>query len=357
LAQTFHDWELILWDDGSTDASVAIAQAYAGAEARVRFHPGPRRGRVHALCEAHALTRGEYVGWVDADDVLAPTALQETVEFLDRRLDVGMVYTDHVELDHRGLELGLGHRCRIPYSPRQLLVDLVTFHFRLLRQSVFAAIGGFNPEFACAEDYDLCLRVSEAVPIHHLERPLYSYRLNPQGISHQERDLQRRYSERAVNGALQRRGLAQSLRLQVDEVTGNFYLRRRDRFEPPSLSHAARMQFQRGRCLARQGNRQAAVTCFHEALRLQPDYLAAWHGLGKALQELGQLEGAIAAYQHLLAINPEVAEAHCNLGAIWQLQGETERAIAAYRRASHLKPDLAPAQLNLAQLLESLGQA
>ncbi|MEM9220652.1 MAG: glycosyltransferase family 2 protein, partial [Cyanobacteria bacterium P01_F01_bin.150] len=65
LAQTFTNWELILWDDGSTDGSVAIAQTYAQQDNRIRFYQGDRLGLGPALIKAHTYTKGEYVGWVN----------------------------------------------------------------------------------------------------------------------------------------------------------------------------------------------------------------------------------------------------------------------------------------------------
>jgi protein O-GlcNAc transferase len=117
------------------------------------------------------------------------------------------------------------------------------------------------------------------------------------------------------------------------------------------LTTSARFYFEQGKQSVQQGDLQAAVASFSEAIRLQPDYIAAYNQLGNALQGLGQMEEAIAAYQKLLLINPNVAQAHCNLGAIWQIQGKTEEAIAAYQLAIQLKPDLAVAHQNLANLV------
>ena len=344
---TFPHWELILWEDGSTDGSLAIAQKYAQRDPRIRFQKGTRLGRIKALKEAHSLTIGEYVGWLDADDRLAPTALEETVAFLDAHPDYGMVYTNHIDMDAQGNPKGLGYRCQIPYRPHRLLIDMLTFHFRLLRQSVFEKVGGINAEMECAEDYDLCLKVEEVSKIFHLEQPLYFYRLNPQGITHQQNALQRQASEWAVNQALERRGLAQTYRLICEQDTGKFRLQRRD---TASISETAKAQFQAGKKMASQGNLEGAVASFTEAIRWQADYLAAYNQLGNAYQQLGQTEEAIASYQHLLSLNPNVAQAHCNLGAIWQIQGKTEDALAAYQKAIELKPDFALAYLNLGRL-------
>ncbi|WP_083862885.1 TIGR03032 family protein [Calothrix sp. PCC 7507] len=119
---------------------------------------------------------------------------------------------------------------------------------------------------------------------------------------------------------------------------------------PVDGNESARSQFEQGKQLAQQGELKAAVASFTKAIRLQPDYIAAYNQLGNALQGLGQIEGAIAAYQKLLTINPNVAQAHCNLGSIWQMQGKTQEAIAAYQRAIQLQPNFAVAYLNLGRL-------
>ncbi|MEO1592345.1 MAG: TIGR03032 family protein, partial [Cyanobacteria bacterium J06632_22] len=355
LAQTFPEWELILWDDGSTDGSVAIAQDYAQQDSRIRFHQGGHLGRGPALIKAHALTQGEYVGWLDADDRLAPTALAETVAVLDQQPDYGMVYTNHIDMDAAGQTQGLGYRCQLPYHPQRLLIDMLTFHLRLLRQSIFDALGGIRPEFAPAEDYDLSLRVSEVTSIYHLERPLYFYRHTPTGLSQQNHRVQQHCSEQAVNDALARRGLSQAYELFVNDETGRSRLQRRANIPLPA---AAKAQFETGKRLVREGNLAAALESFNQATFLAPDYGAAYNQLGKVQQQLGQWDAAMATYQHLLSmVNPNLAEAHCNLGAIWQMQGKTDEALAAYRQAVDLKPELAAAHLNLAKLLVSLEQS
>ncbi|MFP4104117.1 glycosyltransferase family 2 protein, partial [Coleofasciculus sp.] len=89
LAQTWGDFEVIVWDDGSTDGSVAIAQDYAKRDPRVRVIAAEHQGRGISLKCAIAQTTGSYIGWVDSDDRLAPTALAETVAILDTQPDVG----------------------------------------------------------------------------------------------------------------------------------------------------------------------------------------------------------------------------------------------------------------------------
>jgi glycosyltransferase involved in cell wall biosynthesis len=224
LAQTRKDFELIVWDDGSTDGSLAIAQHYAQTDERVRAVAAEHQGRVFSLRDAHAEAIGAYVGWVDSDDLLMPTALAETSAVLDTRPEIGMVYTDYRNIDGTGQTKNYGNRCHIPYSKDRLLLDFMTFHFRLIRNSVFDLAGGIDISLPCAEDYDLCLRLSEVTLIEHLTRPLYHYRSHQKSISYAQQVEQIRYSRESIARALTRRGLAELVTIEIDSI-GRFFLR------------------------------------------------------------------------------------------------------------------------------------
>ncbi|MDJ0595465.1 MAG: CHAT domain-containing protein [Pleurocapsa sp. MO_226.B13] len=225
LSQTRQDFELLIWDDGSTDSSVAIAKDYAKHDRRVRVVAATHQGHVLSLQEAIAETRGAYIGWVDSDDLLASTALQETSALLDAQPDTGLVYTDYLDLDVNGQVTGYGHRCQIPYSPQRLLVDFMTFHFRLVRRSVFERVGGIDESIEYAEDYDLCLRLSEVTQVQRIRKPLYYYRRHSETITYRKQFNQIRDSQNAIALALKRRGLADRFKIEVNR--GRFCLRRK----------------------------------------------------------------------------------------------------------------------------------
>jgi glycosyltransferase involved in cell wall biosynthesis len=218
LAQTHGSWELVIWDDGSTDNSARIANSYAAKDSRIHVIRSSHQGRAAALQGAHDAAIGEYVGWIDSDDLLAATAIARTVELLDVTPAAGMVYTNYLVIDEAGKEHGLGKRCKIPYSFEKMLTDFMTFHFRLIRRSCFIAIGGIDQDFHSAEDYDLCLRLSETVEIRHIPEPLYYYRVHPNSISVEDRATQTAWAKEAVDRALIRRGLSDRLTLNVSQA-------------------------------------------------------------------------------------------------------------------------------------------
>jgi len=224
IAQTYKDFDLLIWDDGSTDNTFAIACEYAKKDSRIRLAAYDHRGPVKALKEAIADTFGFYLCWVDSDDLLEPMALEETVAVLDSDQAVGVVYTDYRVIDANDALKGYGRRCRIPYSKDRLLLDFMTFHFRLMRRSVYEQVGGIDDMLESAEDYDLCLKLSEITNFKHLAKPLYRYRYHSQSLSRELRFKQIECSRMAVTRALERRGLDDRFELDV-EIREKFTLR------------------------------------------------------------------------------------------------------------------------------------
>jgi cellulose synthase/poly-beta-1,6-N-acetylglucosamine synthase-like glycosyltransferase len=192
----------------------------------VRVIAGGHAGASASINAAARASSGKYLGCLDSDDMLAPTALEETAGILDARPQVGMVYTNYLTMDLKGHVIGPGSRTKIPYSKDRLLIDFMTFHFRLIRREVFDAVGGMDSTLDSAEDYDLCLKISEMTQIEHLPRPLYLYRVHKQSVSCEQRLRQIMSSKEAISRALKRRGLDAEYDIDV-ELVGRFSLKRK----------------------------------------------------------------------------------------------------------------------------------
>jgi len=226
LAQTRPDLELVLFDDGSTDGSLAICREHASRDARVNLIQSERLGAVRALNAAHRHDRGRFIGWVDSDDMLHAHALAQTTAVLESRPEIGLVYTDHLIINEHNNASGLGYKATIPYSKEKLLTDFITFHFRLFRRELFDQLGGLDESFTAAADYDFCLRMSEITDFAKVDRPLYAYRVHAESISTKRRLEQIEMSARAVRRALARRELTETTVLDV-EILSRFQLRPR----------------------------------------------------------------------------------------------------------------------------------
>lgn len=224
LNQSYPNFELLVWDDGSTDTSLEIAQKYAEQDKRITVVANEHLGLGWTPKKAIAATSGKYFGCVDSDDILHENALSETMAVLESKSDVGMVYTEYQVMDEMGNIGKKGKRSSIPYSPRRLLIDFMTFHFRLIRRSVYEKVGGIKPEFTTAGDYDLCLRLSEVTNITQVKKPLYFYRVHRDSISYQKQSEQIQMTRKAIEQAIERRELNDTLELKV-KLQPKFILR------------------------------------------------------------------------------------------------------------------------------------
>ena len=226
LSQTYKDFDLLVWDDGSTDKTAKEVIEYAKRDRRVRIAFYNHCGAVKALKSALADTFGPYLCWVDSDDMLAPTALEEMVAVLKENPTVGMVYTDYQIIDDSDRLLEYRKCRRIPYSKDRLLLDFMTFHFRLIRRSVFDRAGGIDESARCVEDNDLWLRIAELTEVRHIPKSLYFYRIHADLVSQRMRIDQIHCTQAAVSRAMERRSLSERSELNL-QIRGRFSLRRR----------------------------------------------------------------------------------------------------------------------------------
>ncbi len=93
VAQTFHDWELLLIDNASTDAGPAVADAWAQHEPRIHVVHVAEVGIAHALNHGLQRATGRYLARMDADDISHPERLARQVEYLDAHPEVGVLGT------------------------------------------------------------------------------------------------------------------------------------------------------------------------------------------------------------------------------------------------------------------------
>jgi glycosyltransferase involved in cell wall biosynthesis len=216
LDQTFTNFELIICDDGSTDSSLQIARQFATSDTRIKVLASEQnQGVALALKKGFDIAQGEFIGQVDSDDLLEPPALEITVQALEGDPGLGMVYTNYIEINEEGEKTSVGRRCSIPYSKERLLTSFMTFHFRLIRKSVYDKVGGINTRFNTFEDYDLCLKISEVSRIRRVNDFLYLYRQHSESISAKSSLERIALNVEVITEALSRRGLLETHRIRV----------------------------------------------------------------------------------------------------------------------------------------------
>jgi len=151
--QTFRDFELVIVDDGSTEAETRRVLDDAARRPGVSLHRTENRGPSHARNLAIERARGAYILPLDADDWLEPAFLERTVPLLDADPRLGVAYT-WVGLtgSHHGV-------WRTGEFTLQALLTRCTIHVAsLFRRELWAEVGGYDPAFVeSCEDWDLWL--------------------------------------------------------------------------------------------------------------------------------------------------------------------------------------------------------
>ncbi len=170
-AQTYPHLDLIVVDDGSTDETVReIPRRFP----TVHFIQQPHRGVSAArnLGIRHAM--GEYLAFLDSDDLYLPEKLEREVACLSENPAYRVCYTDEIWI-RKGVRVNPKKKHR-KYGgwiyPHCLPMCIISPSSVMLHREVIEAVGGFDETLPACEDYDLWLRVSARFPIYWLDEPL-----------------------------------------------------------------------------------------------------------------------------------------------------------------------------------------
>jgi glycosyltransferase involved in cell wall biosynthesis len=183
-AQTFRDFEVLVVDDGSTDDTARVAERYGAEDSRFRLicrsHAGVSSARNTAVAEA----RGEWIAFLDADDVWLPPKLDRQLALLEQDPAADLLYTNFLLWDgSRDLGVVFEPGAVLPEgNPLQALISscFLLPSTVMVRRELLLEIGGFDPAFHPAEDWDLWLRLAErGIHVRGLAEPLMRYRRWP----------------------------------------------------------------------------------------------------------------------------------------------------------------------------------
>jgi GT2 family glycosyltransferase len=176
LAQTYPDWELCLADGGSKEEVVETLKNAAGSDDRIHLKfLDQNRGISANTNSALEMAKGEFILFLDHDDLLAPNTLYEVVQAIRAHPEVDYIYFDEDKVDERG-NIRLSPFFKPDWSPEMLLATNYLTH-PVIRKALFDEVGGFDPEFDGTQDWDLALRcVENTNQIVHIPKILYHWR-------------------------------------------------------------------------------------------------------------------------------------------------------------------------------------
>jgi glycosyltransferase involved in cell wall biosynthesis len=186
--QTFENWEIIFWDNVSTDSSAEIAKRY---DDKLKYFRGEKTiplyaARNYALKKA----RGKYIAILDCDDLWLPTKLEEQIPLLERDDAIGLVYSDAFLFNKRGKEKRQFEITK-PYRgyvfSELLLSNFINTQTVVIRMEAFESLDmWFNGRLAMVGDYDAYLRISYRWKAAFVDKPLARYRVHSESGTHKE---------------------------------------------------------------------------------------------------------------------------------------------------------------------------
>lgn len=177
VAQTYQNWEIIFWDNQSTDRSAEIVKSYI--DARIKYFYAPTHttlgeGRNRALEHAN----GEFISFLDCDDIYFPTKLEETLKaFVDD--SIGLVYTNGYILYETGKQKPFYNKMQSKgmmfekwLSSYQVMIPSVMFRKNTLNTLEY----WFDVRFNMIEEFDFFLRIAEQWNVGYSHRKLCIWR-------------------------------------------------------------------------------------------------------------------------------------------------------------------------------------
>jgi len=170
LKQTYQSFELIVVDDGSTDDTAGVLSRYAGKISALSVnHGGPSAARNYGIKAA----RGDYIAFLDSDDLWLPGKLAAQMHFFHNNPEARICQTEEIWM-----------RNSVRVNPRQkhkkysgwifdkcLPLCVVSPSAVMIHRSVFKQVGLFDETFPACEDYDLWLRIAPLYPIYLIDKP------------------------------------------------------------------------------------------------------------------------------------------------------------------------------------------
>ena len=175
--QTLNAWELIIVDDGSTDATPEIVRKYL-LDRRVKYVFQEHKGLPAARNRGLFHSKGETIQFLDADDLVHPEKLERQTRLLEAHPEIDGVISGH--LFFKGdVSKGWGVRCcakgKTDIRKELLKGNFIVVNAPLVRKRAIVNVGGFDESLTSTEDWDLWLRISSAgsVLITHEEELAY----------------------------------------------------------------------------------------------------------------------------------------------------------------------------------------
>jgi len=179
LIQSYENYEIIVVDDGSNDTTAKLIDSYASE--KLRYFYQKNRGRSAARNLGIEMAHGEYVAFLDSDDMFLPQKLELQACELDANPSIGLVYSYAKNIDENGNYLSYHFEGNLSgwVYPALLYIknNVITTPTVMVRAEVLAEVGGFDESMDVCEDLDLWRRIARDHQIMQIPQPLSLVRI------------------------------------------------------------------------------------------------------------------------------------------------------------------------------------
>ena len=187
--QTYRNYEVIAVDDGSQDGTLRVLQRYAP---EVKVFSKPNGGPASARNVAIQHSDGEFIAFLDSDDLWFPNKLEEQVRFLMENPAIGLAYSEALMVGGNSVERKIGFT-ETPTFCKLLYGDFIPNSTVIIRRASIEKVGLLDEsrELIAAEDYEYWLRIAKHFPIAGISHPLAYYRVRGGSLMGDGRDIEK----------------------------------------------------------------------------------------------------------------------------------------------------------------------
>ncbi len=187
IAQTYENWELVFWDNQSTDSTREIVESYKNPKIKYFYAPEHTPlGEARNLAVEKA--NGEYINFLDADDVWMPEKLEKQIALVEPGTVETVITGYEIIADENAKKLALyaafeyykDRKVKDIYTLDDFLLNgpLVVFSSVLFNKKIYSEVGGIDPEFEQNEDYDIIVKSATRSNIGYVRDSFTKYRIH-----------------------------------------------------------------------------------------------------------------------------------------------------------------------------------
>lgn len=329
LKQTYSEIEIIAVDDGSLDNTMEIAKSFS----QIRYYRQENKGVSASRNFGMSVARGDYIAFLDADDLYTPDKIEKQVNLLENNADIDVVYNDGTIVDDNLKVIGTLKSEYVLENQADFLACLL---FRqlvpvpasiMIRKKCMEDGILYNETYSNAEDYDFIIRLAERYKFGYIPEPLYIYRRHENNLTN-------------AHGIQQKR--------ELDVLKGLDFKKIEKIVEQSSFPLnekrflLAKIYYKAGECKTA----EKLLTGLAEE-NFEHPYL--WFYLGNCSYYSGKYDKASGYYRKAIQADNSMSEAYNNLACIYAGQDRNE-ALKLLHMAMEMRPDYLDARHNLEQI-------